>query len=71
MWHERLGYASLQYLKYLAVVNEKLKKVKFDDDIKYCEDCIRAKFHKHAHKEEREKKSTIGLDTYRCHSWNA
>lgn len=57
LWHERLGHSSLQYLKYLATVNEKLKKVKFGDDIKYCEDCIRAKFHKHAHKGVRERKS--------------
>ncbi|XP_074114260.1 uncharacterized protein LOC141537271 [Cotesia typhae] len=46
LWHLRLGHASLNYLKKLQKVYNKLEKVKFDDSILDCEICIMSKMQK-------------------------
>lgn len=68
LWHIRLGYPNLNYLKELKKSNELLKNVKFDDNILLdCENCILTKMEKLPFKESRliaEKLlHTIHIDT--------
>lgn len=46
LWHVRLGHPSLEYLKKLQKLDENLKNVKFNENIKNCETCILAKLTK-------------------------
>ncbi|XP_074114256.1 uncharacterized protein LOC141537269 isoform X2 [Cotesia typhae] len=57
LWHLRLGHASLNYLKKLQKVYNKLEKVKFDDSILDCEICIMSKMQKLPFKETRQRAS--------------
>ncbi|XP_045474683.1 uncharacterized protein LOC123680695 isoform X2 [Harmonia axyridis] len=53
LWHCRLGHASLNYLKKMQKLNDKLKKVIFDESILECEVCIMSKMEKLPFKETR------------------
>ena len=43
LWHNRLGHASLEYLKKLKSSDETLKNVSFNESIRDCDSCILAK----------------------------
>lgn len=44
LWHKHLGHASVSCLRKLGEKIKELKSVRFTDELKDCEDCIRAKF---------------------------
>ncbi|XP_044755108.1 uncharacterized protein LOC123314061 [Coccinella septempunctata] len=46
LWHQRLGHASLNYLKMIQKRDKRLENVKFDDSIRECAVCILAKMEK-------------------------
>ena len=58
LWHQRLGHASVKYLKELQKTNIELQKIRFDDCIKNCEICILAKSERKPFKESRTKAET-------------
>lgn len=55
LWHQRLGHASLNYLKMIQKKDKRLERVRFDDSIKECEVCILSKMEKLPFKQHRSR----------------